>query len=79
MTALPLTDSRLYFSEIAVSSADLNVSTSTANAKTKLWGLRWWMMGLLMGGSIVNDLTRSTSQWVDEKPLAVGTRCMAIV
>ena len=27
---------------------------------TKLWGLRWWMMGLLMVGSIVNYLTRST-------------------
>ena len=27
---------------------------------TKLRGLRWWMMGLLMVGSIVNYLTRST-------------------
>jgi MFS transporter, ACS family, hexuronate transporter len=27
---------------------------------TKLRGLRWWMMGLLMLGSIVNYLTRST-------------------
>jgi ACS family hexuronate transporter-like MFS transporter len=27
---------------------------------TRLWGLRWWMMGLLMVGSIVNYLTRST-------------------
>jgi MFS transporter, ACS family, hexuronate transporter len=27
---------------------------------TRLWGLRWWMMGLLMLGSIVNYLTRST-------------------
>jgi ACS family hexuronate transporter-like MFS transporter len=27
---------------------------------TKLWGLRWWMMGLLMVGSVVNYLTRST-------------------
>ena len=27
---------------------------------TKLWGLRWWMMGLLMLGSIINYLTRST-------------------
>ena len=27
---------------------------------TKLWGLRWWMMGLLMVGSTVNYLTRST-------------------
>jgi MFS transporter, ACS family, hexuronate transporter len=27
---------------------------------TKLWGLRWWMMGLLMVGSIINYLTRST-------------------
>ena len=26
----------------------------------KLWGLRWWMMGLLMVGSTVNYLTRST-------------------
>ena len=26
----------------------------------RLWGLRWWMMGLLMVGSIVNYLTRST-------------------
>ena len=27
---------------------------------TILWGLRWWMMGLLMVGSIINYLTRST-------------------
>ena len=27
---------------------------------TKIWGLRWWMMGLLMVGSIINYLTRST-------------------
>jgi len=27
---------------------------------TRLWGLRWWMMGLLMLGSIINYLTRST-------------------
>ena len=27
---------------------------------TKLRGLRWWMMGLLMAGSIINYLTRST-------------------
>ena len=27
---------------------------------TKLWGLRWWMMGLLMLGSIINYLTRAT-------------------
>jgi len=27
---------------------------------TKFWGLRWWMMGLLMVGSIINYLTRST-------------------
>ena len=27
---------------------------------TRFWGLRWWMMGLLMVGSIVNYLTRST-------------------
>ena len=27
---------------------------------TKLWGLRWWMMGLLMVGSIINYLPRST-------------------
>ena len=26
----------------------------------RLWGLRWWMMSLLMVGSIVNYLTRST-------------------
>jgi MFS transporter, ACS family, hexuronate transporter len=26
----------------------------------RLWGLRWWMMGLLMVGSTVNYLTRST-------------------
>ena len=26
----------------------------------KLWGVRWWMMGLLMIGSIINYLTRST-------------------
>ncbi|HZI78637.1 MAG TPA: MFS transporter [Vicinamibacterales bacterium] len=26
----------------------------------RLWGLRWWMMGLLMVGSIINYLTRST-------------------
>jgi MFS transporter, ACS family, hexuronate transporter len=26
----------------------------------KLWGLRWWMMALLMLGSIINYLTRST-------------------
>src|SRR6186713_2764089 len=25
-----------------------------------LWGLRWWMMGLLMAGSTINYLTRST-------------------
>ena len=25
---------------------------------TRLWGLRWWMMGLLMVGSIINYLTR---------------------
>ena len=27
---------------------------------TRLWGLRWWMMGLLMLGSVVNYLTRAT-------------------
>ena len=27
---------------------------------TKLWGLRWWMMGLLMFGSVINYLTRAT-------------------
>jgi MFS transporter, ACS family, hexuronate transporter len=27
---------------------------------TRLWGLRWWMIGLLMVGSVVNYLTRST-------------------
>jgi hypothetical protein len=27
---------------------------------TKLRGLRWWMMGLLMLGSIINYLTRAT-------------------
>ena len=27
---------------------------------TKLRGVRWWMMGLLMVGSIINYLTRST-------------------
>jgi MFS transporter, ACS family, hexuronate transporter len=27
---------------------------------TRLWGLRWWMMGLLMVGSVINYLTRST-------------------
>lgn len=27
---------------------------------TKLWGLRWWMMSLLMLGSVVNYLTRAT-------------------
>src|SRR5688572_28802024 len=27
---------------------------------TKLRGLRWWMMGLLMVGSVINYLTRST-------------------
>src|SRR5262245_56978475 len=27
---------------------------------TKLWGLRWWVMGLLMVGSTINYLTRST-------------------
>ena len=27
---------------------------------TKLWGLRWWMMGLLMLGSVINYLTRAT-------------------
>ena len=27
---------------------------------TKLRGVRWWMMGLLMIGSIINYLTRST-------------------
>jgi ACS family hexuronate transporter-like MFS transporter len=27
---------------------------------TKLWGVRWWMMGLLMLGSIINYLTRAT-------------------
>ena len=27
---------------------------------TRLWGLRWWMMGLLMVGSIINYLTRAT-------------------
>ena len=26
----------------------------------RFWGLRWWMMGLLMVGSIINYLTRST-------------------
>ena len=26
----------------------------------RLWGLRWWMMGLLMAGSVINYLTRST-------------------
>ena len=26
----------------------------------KLWGLRWWMMGLLMLGSVINYLTRAT-------------------
>jgi len=30
------------------------------SALTKLWGLRWWMMGLLMLGSIINYLTRAT-------------------
>ena len=30
------------------------------NVLTKLWGLRWWMMGLLMLGSIINYLTRAT-------------------
>lgn len=27
---------------------------------TRFWGLRWWMMGLLMAGSVINYLTRST-------------------
>jgi ACS family hexuronate transporter-like MFS transporter len=27
---------------------------------TKLWGVRWWMMGLLMLGSVINYLTRAT-------------------
>ena len=27
---------------------------------TRLWGLRWWMMGLLMLGSVINYLTRAT-------------------
>ena len=27
---------------------------------TKLSGLRWWMIGLLIAGSVVNYLTRST-------------------
>jgi ACS family hexuronate transporter-like MFS transporter len=27
---------------------------------TRLWGLRWWMMGLLMVGSVINYLTRAT-------------------
>jgi MFS transporter, ACS family, aldohexuronate transporter len=27
---------------------------------TKLWGLRWWMMSLLMLGSVINYLTRAT-------------------
>jgi ACS family hexuronate transporter-like MFS transporter len=27
---------------------------------TKLWGLRWWMMALLMVGSVINYLTRAT-------------------
>ena len=27
---------------------------------TKLWGLRWWMMALLMLGSVINYLTRAT-------------------
>jgi ACS family hexuronate transporter-like MFS transporter len=26
----------------------------------KVWGLRWWMMGLLMLGSVINYLTRAT-------------------
>ena len=26
---------------------------------TRLWGLRWWMIGLLMAASVVNYLTRS--------------------
>jgi ACS family hexuronate transporter-like MFS transporter len=30
------------------------------NVLTKLWGLRWWMMGLLMLGSVINYLTRAT-------------------
>jgi MFS transporter, ACS family, hexuronate transporter len=31
-----------------------------ARVLTKFWGLRWWMIGLLMVGSIINYLTRST-------------------
>src|ERR1044072_3563825 len=31
-----------------------------SNAMTKFWGLRWGMIGLLMLGSIINYLTRST-------------------
>jgi MFS transporter, ACS family, aldohexuronate transporter len=27
---------------------------------TRLWGLRWWMIGLLMAASVINYLTRST-------------------
>jgi MFS transporter, ACS family, hexuronate transporter len=27
---------------------------------TRWWGLRWWMMGLLMVGAVINYLTRST-------------------
>lgn len=27
---------------------------------TRFWGLRWWMMGLLMVGPVINYLTRST-------------------
>ena len=33
---------------------------SDPNVLTKLWGLRWWMMGLLMLGSVINYLTRAT-------------------
>jgi len=38
----------------------LSRETEDPNVLTKLWGLRWWMMGLLMLGSIINYLTRAT-------------------
>src|SRR3982751_7071516 len=31
-----------------------------SNVLTKLWGIRWWMMSLLMLGSVINYLTRAT-------------------
>jgi ACS family hexuronate transporter-like MFS transporter len=43
----------------------------------KLWGLRWWMMGLLMAGSTVNYLTRSTLSVASAtilKDLNIGTQ-----